>query len=267
MAFKKSLAIIKAEMQRQLTYRVDFFFFRLANIFSILVLIVIWTLVFQDKEAVSGYTYDEMITYVTIGWLILFITSNYGLEHGVSRHIYEGTLSNFLLKPIDYIKYLIIYSIGRSSLAFTSGVLIALAAIFIMIDHIIIIDSWINFSIVVVMVILGYFINVFTSILIGMLAFWTTFINGPRYSIRTLIGFLKGTLFPLNILPVFFYKITLFFPFAYVYFIPLQLYLGKISTTDGLKALGVEIVWLALLYGLIRILWKKGLRKYEGVGI
>ncbi|MCK5416231.1 ABC-2 family transporter protein [Candidatus Parcubacteria bacterium] len=267
MVFKKILAIIKIEIQRQMTYRADFLFFRLANILEIVVLIIIWTVVFKTNEIIAGYTYKEMMTYITVGWLMLYLTANYGLEHVISRHIYEGTLSSFLVKPIDYIKYIIIYCSGRITVAFASGILTAIALIIIMIENIIMINSLLDLLIIFVMLVFGYFINIFISILIGMLAFWTTFINGPRYSIRILISFLSGRFFPLNMLPIFYYKMILFFPFVYIYFIPLQLYLGKISTVQGLKALGVEIIWLALLYGLIRILWKRGLIKYEGVGM
>jgi len=234
---------------------------------EILVLIVVWTAVFKTNETVSGYTYKEMMTYVTVGWLMMFLTANYGLDYGVSRDIYEGKLSSFLLKPIDYIKYLMVFSLGRTSIAFLSGVMTSIILIIIMSDNLIMIKSAISFFIIAAMLALGYFINLFIAILIGMLSFWTTFINGPRYSIRALINFLSGRFVPLNMLPIFFYKITLFFPFVYIYFMPLQLYLGKITIVQGLQALGVEIIWLALLYGLVRIIWNKGLKKYEGVGI
>lgn len=264
---KKLIAIIKVEMQRQLTYKSDFLFFRLSNVVEIVVLIVVWTVVFKTNDVVSGYTYKEMMTYVTIGWLMMFLTSNYGLEFGISRDIYDGKLSSFLLKPIDYIKFLIVYSIGRTSIAFFSGVATSVVIIVIMFDNLIILKSAMSFIIIVGMLIVGYFINLFISIMIGMLAFWTTFVNGPRYSIRVLTNFLSGRMIPLNMLPIFFYKTILFFPFVYIYFIPIQLYLGKITIIQGFKALGVEIIWLALLYWFVRLLWSKGLKRYEGTGI
>ncbi len=264
---KKIFAIIKIEMQRQMTYRADLLFYRLANVIEVIVLIVIWSVIFQTNEVVSGYTYKEMMTYVTVGWLMLLLTANYGFDHKIARHIYEGTLSSFLVKPIDFIKYSIIASLGRASIAFLSSTIISLTLIAVMIDNVVIIDNVFNLLIIVTMLILGYFINLFISILIGMLAFWTTHIDGPRYSVRILINFLSGRFFPLTMLPIFFYKIILFFPFVYVYFMPLQLYLGKISTIQGLKSLGIEMLWLILLYYLIRVIWKRGLIKYEGVGL
>lgn len=264
---KKILAIIKIEVQKQMMYRADFLFFRLTNMVEVATMIIVWTIVFKNSDFVFGYNYNQMMTYVTVGWLMRYLTGSYGLENIVSRNIYDGSLSGMMTKPIDYIKYIIVFSLGRVSVAYLSGILTAALGITIMINHILPVSSILNLLIIIVMLFFGYFVNLFVSILIGMLAFWTTFISGPRYSINALIWFLKGSELPLNMLPIFLYKATLLSPFAYIFFMPLQLYLGKISTSQGLLALGVELIWLVLLYGLIRISWKRGLKRFEGVGI
>ncbi|TSD01115.1 MAG: ABC transporter permease [Parcubacteria group bacterium Athens0714_25] len=265
--FRKIKAITKIEVQKQMSFRVNIFFHRLSNIVEIIIPIIIWTVIFQNHEMVSGYTLEEMMTYIIVGWLILFLIANYGLEDNVSRDIQEGTLSNFLVKPIDYIKYVIIFSFGRNIIAFGMGALTVCVLAFIMLDKIIIINSFAKLLVIASMIIGGFFVNLFVAILIGMIAFWTTAMSGSKYSIWILVSFLSGRFFPLDMLPVVYFKIILFFPFAYVYFIPLQLYLGKISLSQSWFYLGVEIFWLILLYGIIRLLYKKGLRKFEGIGI
>lgn len=265
--FRKIIAIIKIEVQRQMTSRVDAFFYRFSSIVVLVAQIIIWTIVFQENDVIAGYTYNEMMTYIVIGWLMVILTANFGLEYIISRDIQEGVLSNFLVKPIDYIKYIVVFSIGRNSIAFSAGISTTGVLILVMLDKIIIISSLMKLFIIAVMLIGGFFINLFVAILIGMIAFWTTDVSGSRYSIGALTNFLSGRVFPLNMLPVAYFNATLFFPFAYIYFIPLQLYLGKISLDQSWFYLGVEIFWLILLYGIIRLLYKKGLRKFEGVGI
>jgi ABC-type uncharacterized transport system permease subunit len=46
-----------------------------------------------------------------------------------------------------------------------------------------------------------------------------------------------------------------------------QLYLKKIDLITGLKGLGVQIIWIIILYFIIKLVWNRGLKKYEGVGI
>jgi len=93
---------------------------------EVVVQLIIWTAIFKQADVVRGYSYDQMMTYVIVGWLILFITSNYGFERSVARDIHIGTLSNYLIKPVSYLKYIVVLAIGRSSLAMLSGVFIRL---------------------------------------------------------------------------------------------------------------------------------------------
>jgi len=66
---------------------------------------------------------------------------------------------------------------------------------------------------------------------------------------------------------VFFVNVSYFLPFAYTIYVPVQLYLGKISFAEGLRGLAIEILWLVALYIIIKVVWRLGLRKYESVGI
>ena len=92
-------------------------------------------------------------------------------------------------------------------------------------------------------------------------------INGTYYSLKVFSRFMSGTFFPIGLLPAFFMKASFFLPFVYTIYIPVQLYLGKISFAEGLRGLAMEILWLVGLYAIIKIVWRAGLRKYESVGI
>ncbi len=264
---KKYLAIIKIAFQRQLTFRADFLGFRLATLLEIGVQLIIWTVIFKSQEIIKGYTYEEMITYVLVGWLFLFVTHSYGFEDNIAKDIHLGKLSNFLFKPISYLKYITALSIGRVSIASTLGAVMIGLLIFLFHESIIGPSSFLNIIIIAIMVFFGYFIRLFLSIIVGFIAFWTIDISGLHYSANIIIKFLSGAYFPMNLLPNVFLNISLVFPFVYTFFYPTQLYLGKISTLEGLKGLGIELIWLFLLYAIIKIMWRRGLKKYEGVGI
>lgn len=95
---RQYLTIIKTAWQRQLTYRVNFVGFRLGGLLEITTQIIIWSVIFQSNDIIRGYSYQEMITYVLIGWLFLFMTSNFGIENVIARNIHKGDLSNFITK-------------------------------------------------------------------------------------------------------------------------------------------------------------------------
>jgi len=264
---RKYLAVIKAELQRQITYRVNQFTFRIGNVFEILVQILIWTAIFQNVQVIRGYNYKEMMTYILIGWLLSMLMQNYGFENIISGHIEEGKLSNFISKPINYIKYLITLSIGRCSFTVAVAFGMNVVLLFLFRHYFILSKDPLMWAVLVAMVLAGYFINLFISILVGFTSFWTVDNHGIFYSINTLAKFLSGNYFPINILPAAFLNFSLALPFVYTFYFPAQLYLGKISIRQGLVGLGVEIAWLAFLYLVINWVWKLGLKKFESVGI
>jgi ABC-2 type transport system permease protein len=266
-SMKKYLAVIKTEWQRQLTYRVNQFTFRIGNIFDILIQIIIWTAIFRNTSNIKGYSYQEMMTYIIIGWLLTFLMANFGFEGIISRHVQRGELSNFLSKPIDYVNYLIFLSLGRCSFSLAIAFLTNLILLLIFRKNFIFTSNMFMWPVLIAMILFGYFIKLFISILVGFISFWTIDNEGMFYSIKTLERFLGGVYFPLNILPAVFLNISLTLPFIYTFYFPAQLYLGKISVMRGLIGLGVEIIWLAVLYALIRIVWKAGIKKFESVGI
>ncbi|MFA5925680.1 MAG: ABC-2 family transporter protein [Parcubacteria group bacterium] len=264
---KKYLAVLKIEWQRQMAYRVNQFTFRIGNAFEIFVQIVIWTAIFQNADVIKGYSYREMMTYILIGWLLSMLMNNYGFEEIISGHIEKGELSNFISKPIDYIKYLLTLSIARCSFTLVLAFLTNIVLLFLFRHYFIISKDALVWIILALMILAGYFINLFVSMLIGFTSFWTVDNAGVFYSINTLAKFLSGNYFPINILPVAFLNFSLALPFVYTFYFPAQLYLGKISILEGLVGLGLETAWLVILYLIVRIVWKRGLKKFESVGI
>jgi len=264
---RKYWILIKTSWLRQLVYRSTVYAYRLGNIVDLLFQVAIWTAVFKTTSSVYGYNYDEMITYVMIGWLINFLTSNYGIEDVVSRNIQYGELNIYLVRPLSYLKSLVAMSLGRISIALFSGIVMQIIFIFIFRHHIVPPAHLIDILLIIIIVFLGYFTRLLLSILFGLIAFWVTDVSGLNSFYGIFVKFLSGGYAPLTLLPIMIYKISLFFPFAYIVFFPTQLYLGKVTTLEGLKGILIEITWLAALYIVIKIVWNRGLKKYEGVGI
>lgn len=263
---KKYLSIIKNESQKQMTYRVNIAAYTLGNIFEIIVQVVIWTVIFSKTAVVNGYSYNEMMTYVIIGWFILFATTNYNFEGNIARDVQQGTLSNYLVKPISYLRYMAAVSLGRISFALFVVIITQIVLLFVLQEHLILNTDPLLLLMIFIMMVLAYLIKFFIAVLIGALSFWFTEISGIFFSLGVIAKFLSGAYFPLALLPVMFVKVSLWFPFAYTFFVPIQLYLGKLTLLDGVKAIGVQAVWLFVLYAIIKFVWHLGLRRYESAG-
>ncbi len=264
---KKYLTIIKTELQRQFTYRYDIASYVPGNFFELFFAYLLWTIIYQSSDVIRGYTYAEMVTYIIIGWIFAFLTSTYEFEYKVSREIHLGTLTNYLLKPISYLKFISVTAVGRVLIAM--GFIIFQGAIYILLfgDKMILNVSIEKMLIMFVMMILAFIINLFLALLVGMMSFWLTEISGFHAFTAAVIKFFSGGYFPLALLPITVLKIAYFLPFAYTIFVPVQYFMDKISLEQALQGIMVQMVWCLLLYLLIKIVWKFGLKKYEGYGI
>lgn len=263
---KKYLTIINIYWQRTLTYRSVIIAYRVGEMAEVLILILMWSSIYDKQDVIKGFTLPEMITYVLIGNLFSVITRNF-LTNVVAHDIKEGRLSAFLLQPISYFYFILSRELGRLSVAFFMSVSSQVVIILFFLNKFILNSDIIYISVILLMVILAFITEILISYLIGLIAFWADEVDGIYATVDRLRKFFSGGYFPLNFLPPVFVTASFSLPFAYSFFVPAQLYLKKIDISAGIRGLFIQLIWIALLYGIIRILWKRGLKKYEGVGI
>ena len=77
----------------------------------------------------------------------------------------------------------------------------------------------------------------------------------------------SGELAPLTFFPLFLQTIAFYLPFKYLAHFPSQIYLEKISYSEILKNFLGAFCWIAALIIIIIIVWKRGLKRYDGSSI
>lgn len=263
---QKYLTIINVFWQRALTYRFTVFAYRVGETTELIVLIIMWTAIFQSSNLIGGFTLKEMVTYLLIGSLFRVMVRNF-LADVIARDIKNGTLSMYLIQPMSYFTFVLTKEVGRISVATLLSMLSQLIVIALFFNQIFFNFNLLYLLIIFLMLILAFFTELLISYLVGLIAFWTDEVEGIYSSINSLKQFFSGGFFPLSLLPPLFLAISFFLPFAYSFYIPTQLYLQKISLQQGIQGLGVQIVWIVLLLLIIKVVWKYGIKRYEGVGI
>lgn len=265
---KKYWIVVKNEFLRHfLVYKYFIISYAGGNFVELFSQIVVWTAIFKSAEIVSGYNYHEMISYVVIGWIFRLLTTNYEYEVIISKDIKLGRLSNFIVKPIDYIKYTFAYSIGRLIVAFVVVIFQALIWIIILHNNLITKVNFSIFLILCVFFVFSYVIKLLLASLIGFIAFWTSEVYGISSAINVLVKILSGAYFPLDAFPGIFSKIAMSFPFAYTFFYPTQIFIGRVGLAEALRAIIIMLAWTAVLWLCVQTLWRIGLKKYESAGI
>src|SRR6185436_1648458 len=116
--------VFNVGIQNTLVYRVNFLFRSTLTLIPLFATISLWRAIYQGKEgAISGYTLTQMVSYCLVITLVDALTAVAEDDWQIAAEIKDGNISQFLLKPIDYLTYrLTLYAAGR--LMFTACALV-----------------------------------------------------------------------------------------------------------------------------------------------
>lgn len=263
---RKYFQVIKITFQEYFVYRLNFVLWRFRSFVQLLVLYFLWSALIPQGMTLFGYDQAKILTYI-LGTSIVrsFILSSRSVD--AAGEIASGTLANFLLRPINYLKYWFSKDIADKILNLFFSI-IGIFLILILLRPPIIIQN--NLTIIIFTVIavaLGIVLYFFLSFLLSMIAFWTPEnIWPPRFLSMIIIEFLAGSLFPLDILPVGVFKALKLLPFTYLLFFPLNVYLGKLTTQEIFTGILISLFWIVVFWQLAKALFRLGLRNYAAWG-
>ena len=77
---------------------------------------------------------------------------------------------------------------------------------------------------------------------------------------------LGGQIFPLDLMPAGLFHAARFLPFYYQMYFPAAILTGRLDRPTALWEMAVELAWAAILLGVARLLWTRGLRRHTAVG-
>ncbi len=263
----KYFTIFSLALQNEFTYRLNFILWRFRNILRFLMTFFLWQGVFYSNRSVFGYSQQDMLTYVFLVLVInTFVLSAPSAEN-IGGEIARGDLSNYLVKPINYLKYWFTRDLSSKVLnlifaVFEIGVLALILRPDIKLPENLV--SLLAFFLISILAMIIYFL---ISITAASFAFWRPEdIWGARFFIAILIETFAGSIFPLDILPDFLKIVLQLTPFPYLIYFPIAIILGKITGFYLLQILFQSLVWAMLMFFLTKLLWKKGLKSYSSEG-
>lgn len=262
---RKYWLIIRNTWDEALVYRLNFVLWRVRVVIRFLITYFLWFSIYSGGQLFFGYTREMMLTYV----LMVYLVSNFVFAtrtQDIGSEINEGKLTNYLLKPFNYFINLAARDMSDKILNFGCTV-VELVAIFLIlkppfffqINPVLILYALIAF--------IGSIIIYFcVSLLISFMGFWTTEVWATRFIFIILIDFLAGNFFPIDILPPIFFRMLLLTPLPYMYYFPVKIYLGQLTTNEIVQGFIVLIVWMWVLTKGVVMVWEKGLKVYSAEG-
>ena len=107
-SMRKYWHVFLVGIQNNLTYRFNFLARTLFGLIPLVATLCLWQTIYRGKgpgASVGSYSLAEMISYYLLMTLVDALTAVNEDDWQIAADIREGNISQFLLKPIDYLWY------------------------------------------------------------------------------------------------------------------------------------------------------------------
>lgn len=266
---KKYLHVINIGIQNLLVYRANFFFRAAFGLVPLAATLMLWRAIFEGKSdgaSIAGYDMAQMVSYYLIITIVDALTAVNEEDWQIAADIKDGNISQFLLKPIDYLTYrLFLFFTGRVIYTTVAIIPVGLFVLYLN-EYLVSPASGTAMFVFSISVLLTALLQFFISYTMALLAFWVlevaTFIF-ILYAFEYIAG---GHMFPLDILPPVVQQILHFTPFPYLMFFPVSVYLGRVTDDAMWSGLAIQFFWVIAAFLMAKFVWSRGIRKYSAYG-
>lgn len=263
------LQVFSIGIQNTLVYRVNFLFRAAFGLIPLAATLQVWRALYGGKPAgdlVSGYTLAEMTTYYLVVTVVDALTAVNEDDWQIAAEIKDGMVSQFLVKPIDYLGYrLTLFLAGR--VTYTSVAVLPVACF----------GVWLRDSVVLPVDVPGLLLGGLSVMMTGLLqfllsytmallAFWVAEVSTLIFILFAFEYIASGHLFPLNVLPGWIEWLLRLTPFPYQMYFPATVLMGKVRGPELWGGLAMQAAWVGTAFLLARWVWRRGVRRYSAVG-
>lgn len=260
--------VVSLEFRKFLTYRVEFWVTFLGQTLVQLVIArSLWGAVFEMNETseMRGFTLPMLTLYyliVPIGSRIL-TGENIGF---LSREIYDGTFSRYLLYPLSWFQYKTLTYFSYS-LFYTAQLVLLFVIYQLAFGGGLTGEETGHMVLGAGLFLLSSLIYLLLAICVELVSLWADNVWSLMIVLRFFSNFLGGAFIPIAFFPEWAQKTLGLLPFANLVSLPTRAMMGMATSSEVLRGLTVLGVWAILLGLMARFIWHRGEKRYTGVGI
>ena len=256
---RKYLFIFKATLMESLQYIMNIIMGFVFFVILLFVFMNLWQYIYSDpSQLISGYSLAQMIWYVVLTETIWFGTGNRTLTTQISDDIKTGTIAYGMNKPYHYIAFIIAKHLGEISLKLVlfigAGLLIGTLFVGGIPGF-----QWYHLPVIVLCELLGILINTFLRMIISVLSFWIEDCI-PFHWIYNKMLIVVGTIFPVEVFPLWAQPIIRCTPIFVVSYGPAKLIVDYNATT-AVQVLLAQLLYFLASLALLLFLYQKGVKK------
>ena len=242
-------------------YRSEIWLAILAKTFQILLLIFFWSVIAKSSEI--KISLSDLISYFFIANAVQVLVDGDNLRFArvITEEIKNGTISSYLLRPINAPFFVYTKFIGSQGLVILISLFLIILGLLLYFQ-----GSLLKIFLFTITIIFALFCAFGLNLIIGSISFWTTESKGLKHVSQHIIRVLGGSLVPLSFFPLNIKYIILATPLPSLAYIPGYLIKGEI-TGEIIFGIISSFFWSIALVWLGLWIWKKGVKQYESIGI
>ena len=250
-------------IQTELQYRANSVLWIIEGAIAPVVMVLAWFVVLGNRSEVGGYTRGDFITYylaVTFGWYVVAGT----FSQMIGRAIKMGEMNITLVKPYNVVLEKMVREQAWKFISLLIALPILAVVTYMFRSYVTVSLSGVQIFMTMVSFALGAILFAIIEATIGILAFWFVEIWPIADTSMACMNVFGGMLAPLTLMPIFFQRVAAYLPFKYVFFVPVSMLLGKADNPSF--ELGLQVIFIVICFGIYSLIWRAGLKRYEGIG-
>jgi len=242
-----------------LAYRLRYYTGVVTYFIYVSVYYFIWKAIYEHSTSIEGFDFNHLLTYVAVGWIIRSFYFN-NIDQELAYQVMEGRLAMDLIKPVNIQMMYVARAAGES--VFRLGMLTAPTALLLFLVYPLRRPaSLVHGAAFLASVLLSFLIVAAINFAVGTFALRLKSILGLLRAKFFLLELFSGLLLPISFFPQVFQKVFSVLPFEYISYVPLLIYLGKLNGWEILRALALQMFWVAVLLALADGMWRWSSRK------
>lgn len=261
---RKWRAIFTVFFAEGIAYRASGLIWVMTDLVTALTMPLVWAAASKTGPIAGFTTADFVLYYLTMLMLGSFVTSH--MMWDVATEIKEGQFSAQIIRPVSFYQYTFFRNLSWRIIRSCIFAPIFVALLFAYSGYLqgaklnLGPEFWVSVA-------LGHLVSFNFIMMIAMLALFITEIYSVFELYYVPMLFLSGQLFPIAILPDWARNLAMFFPFYFTTGAPTEILIGRVSGPAIAQTLAFQAMWVVFCYAMAKLLWRKGMKYYTGVGM
>ncbi len=265
MGFQQFLGPARVSIKDSLMYKFEFFAWTIIMPITLVIFYFLWQAAFAygGFTEIRGMTFSNLVIYYALTIIIATLTYSSVIEDLPVR-IKKGKFAIDLVQPMNIIKRYLSEYFGYKLMTLFFQVLPLVVLMLLLVRPSV---SVVNLILFVVSVAFACVISFLLWLCIALLAFWMKEVQGVAMAVWGVTNMLRGSVVPLVFFPQAVQTALSYMPFPYMAFVPIQIFLGKLSFAGALGALVIQIFWVVVMLLIAKFMLSRGVKLFTGAGI